>query len=339
MLGLNHQTTSSTQWAAPFLAGSSPLGRPVDVWNWNPHSVPAPALGAYATRGPTEVEQTGVYAMGRFSIADPLKLVLGARWTRWEQSAAGVRSRMPSQLTPYGGLVYSVNPLWSAYASYSRILDPQTKYDWGGRALEPVQGNNLEAGLKGELLDKRLNLNFALFEIRQRNRAVADPTHPCVGNNCWYVASGEVRSRGFEAEASGHLGPNLSLSASYTWNTTRYLSDAQNQGLPLASFAPRQILRTWLNYRLPFDDGRWSLGGGLQVQSGFYNEAQGVRLSQGGYALANLQLGYRITPKVSAALYVNNLSDRRYYQSLSGTNWNNRYGEPRSFMLSLRAEY
>ena len=42
---------------------------------------------------------------------------------------------------------------------------------------------------------------------------------------------------------------------------------------------------------------------------------------------------------LTAALNVNNVFDRGYYQSLSGTAWNNRYGEPRNVMLTLRAEY
>lgn len=84
---------------------------------------------------------------------------------------------------------------------------------------------------------------------------------------------------------------------------------------------------------------RFSIGLGLRAQSDFYNQAQGVTLRQGGYALASLRLGWRINRQLTAALQVDNLTDLRYYQSLSGTGWNNRYGEPRSATLSLRAEF
>ena len=50
-------------------------------------------------------------------------------------------------------------------------------------------------------------------------------------------------------------------------------------------------------------------------------------------------MAYRLDKHVTAALNVNNLFDRRYYQSLSGVSWNNRYGEPRSLMLTLSAQY
>jgi outer membrane receptor for ferric coprogen and ferric-rhodotorulic acid len=53
----------------------------------------------------------------------------------------------------------------------------------------------------------------------------------------------------------------------------------------------------------------------------------------------DLRMAYRLDKHLTAALNVNNLFDRRYYQSLSGTSWNNRYGEPRNVMLTLRAQY
>ncbi|MCG3784702.1 TonB-dependent siderophore receptor [Delftia acidovorans] len=343
LAGFNHQRTRSTQWAASIL--NLPQS-PVDVWNWNPHGVPLPLVGSYATRGPTETRQSGLYGMARLQLADPLKLVLGGRFTRWEQETGGaggaasrVRTRMGTQFTPYAGLVYALGPQWNAYASHARILQPQSSYTYAGELLDPVQGNNLEAGIKGALLGGRLNLGLALFEIRQKNRAQADPAHPCVGNACWYIATGEVRSRGLEAEIEGQPHRDLRLSASYTWNRTQYLQDAQNQGLPFASFTPRHILRLWASYQVPVAERRFSIGLGLRAQSDFYNQAQGVTLRQGGYALASLRLGWRINRQLTAALQVDNLTDRRYYQSLSGTGWNNRYGEPRSATLSLRAEF
>lgn len=82
-----------------------------------------------------------------------------------------------------------------------------------------------------------------------------------------------------------------------------------------------------------------SAGLGVQAQSRYSVTSGGVTLRQGGYALANARLGWRIDRHFTAALNVNNLFDKHYYQSLSGTAWNNRYGEPRSVMLSLRAQY
>ena len=336
LIGVNHLRTSTEQFSANFL---TPVGVPVDVWKWDPHSVPEPAVGPYASRGPTRMVQSGIYAMGRFSLADPLKLVLGGRVSRWKQNTSSASSRLSSEFTPYGGLVLDISPQWALYASYAQVFQPQTQTTWEGGILDPVQGSNREVGIKGGLLDGRLDASLALFNIRQRNRAQSDPAHPCAGAVCYYIAGGEVESRGIEAEVNGRIMPGLDLSLGYTYNATEYLKDAQSQGQPFARFTPKHIFRLWANTVLPGNDGRLSAGVGLQAQSAYTVQSGGVTLRQGGYALASLRIGYRINKHLSAALHVNNLFDRRYYQSLSGTSWNNRYGEPRSVALTLRMEY
>ncbi|MNV73498.1 Fe(3+)-pyochelin receptor precursor [compost metagenome] len=81
------------------------------------------------------------------------------------------------------------------------------------------------------------------------------------------------------------------------------------------------------------------MGLGVQAQSEYSVVSGATTLRQGSYMLANMRVGYRINRQLTAALNINNLFDRRYYQSLSSTAWNNRYGEPLSAMLTLRAEF
>ncbi len=335
-LGMNYQRTSLEQFSGNFLA---PVNQTVNVWDWDPGSVPEPAVGPYASRGPTKTTQSGLYAVGRFSLADPLTLVTGLRLSQWKQDGAGTSSKLSNEWTPYGGLILDITPQWSVYTSYAQIFQPQTQTTWDGQTLDPVKGTNLEAGIKGELLDGRLNTSLAVFNIRQRNRAQADPAYPCVGMSCFYVSSGEVESQGVEAEISGQPLPGLDLSLAYTYNTSKYLKDAQSQGQPFASFTPKHIARLWANYTFPWDNHRLSAGLGVQAQSAYTVQSGGLTLRQGGYALANARLGYRINKNLNAALHINNLFDRHYYQSLSGPQWNNRYGEPRNVMLTLRAQY
>uniref|UniRef100_UPI0013D92DF3 TonB-dependent siderophore receptor n=1 Tax=Stenotrophomonas maltophilia TaxID=40324 RepID=UPI0013D92DF3 len=335
-LGWNYQRTSLEQFSASFL---TPVNQPVNVWDWDPGSVPEPGIGPYASRGPTRTTQSGLYAVGRFSLADPLTLITGVRLSRWKQDGAGTSTKLGNELTPYGGVVLDIAPQWSLYASYAQIFQPQTQTTWDGKTLDPVKGTNLEAGIKGELLDGRLNTSLAFFNIRQRNRAQVDPAYPCAGMTCFYISGGEVESQGVEAEISGRPLPGLDLSLGYTYNTTKYLKDAQSQGQPFASFTPRHIARLWANYAFPWDNGRLSAGMGVQAQSAYTVQSGGVTLRQGGYALVSARVGYRINRHLSAALHLNNLFDRRYYQSISGPQWNNRYGEPRSVMLTLRAQY
>ncbi|EPG3442866.1 Fe(3+)-pyochelin receptor FptA [Pseudomonas aeruginosa] len=314
---------------------------PVNVYRWDPHGVPRPQIGQYTSPGTTTTTQKGLYALGRIKLAEPLTLVVGGRESWWDQDTPATRFKPGRQFTPYGGLIWDFARDWSWYVSYAEVYQPQAdRQTWNSEPLSPVEGKTYETGIKGELADGRLNLSLAAFLIDLENNPQEDPDHPGPPNNPFYISGGKVRSQGFELEGTGYLTPYWSLSAGYTYTSTEYLKDSQNDsGTRYSTFTPRHLLRLWSNYDLPWQDRRWSVGGGLQAQSDYSVDYRGVSMRQGGYALVNMRLGYKIDEHWTAAVNVNNLFDRTYYQSLSNPNWNNRYGEPRSFNVSLRGAF
>ncbi|MBH9351973.1 Fe(3+)-pyochelin receptor FptA [Pseudomonas aeruginosa] len=314
---------------------------PVNVYRWDPHGVPRPQIGQYTSPGTTPTPQKGLYALGRIKLAEPLTLVVGGRESWWDQDTPATRFKPGRQFTPYGGLIWDFARDWSWYVSYAEVYQPPAdRQTWNSEPLSPVEGKTYETGIKGELADGRLNLSLAAFRIDLENNPQEDPDHPGPPNNPFYISGGKVRSQGFELEGTGYLTPYWSLSAGYTYTSTEYLKDSQNDsGTRYSTFTPRHLLRLWSNYDLPWQDRRWSVGGGLQAQSDYSVDYRGVSMRQGGYALVNMRLGYKIDEHWTAAVNVNNLFDRTYYQSLSNPNWNNRYGEPRSFNVSLRGAF
>lgn len=314
---------------------------PVNVYRWDPHGVPRPQIGQYTSPGTTTTTQKGLYALGRIKLAEPLTLVVGGRESWWDQDTPATRFKPGRQFTPYGGLIWDFARDWSWYVSYAEVYQPQAdRQTWNSEPLSPVEGKTYETGIKGELADGRLNLSLAAFRIDLENNPQEDPDHPGPPNNPFYISGGKVRSQGFELEGTGYLTPYWSLSAGYTYTSTEYLKDSQNDsGTRYSTFTPRHLLRLWSNYDLPWQDRRWSVGGGLQAQSDYSVDYRGVSMRQGGYALVNMRLGYKIDEHWTAAVNVNNLFDRTYYQSLSNPNWNNRYGEPCSFNVSLRGAF
>ncbi|HBO4764501.1 TPA: Fe(3+)-pyochelin receptor FptA [Pseudomonas aeruginosa] len=314
---------------------------PVNVYRWDPHGVPRPQIGQYTSPGTTTTTQKGLYALGRIKLAEPLTLVVGGRESWWDQDTPATRFKPGRQFTPYGGLIWDFARDWSWYVSYAEVYQPQAdRQTWNSEPLSPVEGKTYETGIKGELADGRLNLSLAAFRIDLENNPQEDPDHPGLLNKPFYISGGKVRSQGFELEGTGYLTPYWSLSAGYTYTSTEYLKDSQNDsGTRYSTFTPRHLLRLWSNYDLPWQDRRWSVGGGLQAQSDYSVDYRGVSMRQGGYALVNMRLGYKIDEHWTAAVNVNNLFDRTYYQSLFNPNWNNRYGEPRSFNVSLRGAF
>ncbi len=336
IMGVSYSHASEEQFAADF---EQQLNVPVNVYRWDPHSVPKPTIGQYSSPGATKTTQKGLYGMGRIKVADPLTLIVGARESWWELKSPGDKFTENAQLTPYGGVIWDFAPDWSWYSSYSTVYQPQSAKTKEGKMLKPVEGQTLETGVKTSLFNDSLNLSAAIYQIDLKNNPQIDPRYPTGGFNNYYISGGKVRSQGFELEGTGYISDFWNVTAGYTYTDTEYLDDTQNKGDSFNTLTPRHMLRVWSDYDLPWDDRKWSIGGGVQAQSEFSTTSSKVKLRQGGYAVYNARVGYQINEYWSAAMNINNLFDRRYYSGLFSPQWNNRYGEPRSLMFTLKADF
>nr|WP_314265855.1 hypothetical protein [uncultured Moellerella sp.] len=61
----------------------------------------------------------------------------------------------------------------------------------------------------------------------------------------------------------------------------------------------------------------------------------------GVYKFRNEQLSFdsSLNGKIDGWVQQHDLFDRRYYSGLFSPQWNNRYGEPRSLMFTLKADF
>lgn len=333
----------------------------VNVFTFNPHDYPTfPTRPARAqTRTDTHTEQNGIYGSLRLTLLDPLKLSVGGRYSNYRQSVYNrvtarttARSKDSDEFTPYSALTLDITPQWTAYASYAEIFRSQAgSFKADGSPLDPATGKNYEVGIKGSLYEGRLNTSLAVFRTVEEGRSQADPNfpQPCAGSptgGACFLNDGKVRSQGFEAELSGALAPNWNAAAGYTFNTTKYLRDrtasgaaSANESQPYSTFTPKHMFRLWTNYRLPGDLNNIDVGGGVRVQSRTYKTSGTIELNQGMYALWDARVGVRLSKNVSTALNVNNIFDKKYYRTLGSERGSNWYGEPRSVMLTLHAQY
>lgn len=309
----------------------------------------------YAGTSTGKIRQNGLYGVVRYKLTEPLTLVLGGRSSNYQYdyelhrfntgSPKPAHSKHTGEFTPYGGLIYALNDQWSVYASYADIFKPQTELDVNSAALEPMEGANYELGLKGELLDGRVNTSFALFQIDQENRAVYNSGANC--DDC-YVAGGKVRTQGFDAEVSGEVLDGLQLFAGYTYTHTEYRNDPNDDvsaaGAAFNTYTPRHLLRFWADYTLPGELEQWSVGAGANIQSRNYHSnfggTDGVGdIEQAGYAVWNARVAYKINKNFSVALNGNNLFDKKYYSTIGWLYAANHYGDPRNYTVTLRADF
>ena len=331
-----------------------------DVFNPDKH-LPKPDDSyfiANSTRGgPVDsvTKQYGVYSTARLKLADPLTFVLGGRvsWYDSETDSLFINSgisqtaktKETGQVTPFTGLLLDLNENLTAYTSYSEIFTPQGNLrSESGAALKPLVGQSYELGIKGEWYGGRLNSSFNLFRTIQKDQAQTDYNSSCPSSDGYcYVNAGKVRAQGFEAEVSGELIERLQLLAGYTYTQTKTLDDIDTSlnGEAFNSYVPRHVLRMWGDYALEGALERFTLGAGVNAQSDNFRVSplSGEKISQGGYAVWNGRVGYRIDDTWSLALNGNNLFDKRYYSTIGTETFGNYYGEPRNFMVSVKADF
>lgn len=329
-----------------------------DVFNPN-HHLPQPDDSYYlanATRGgpmDMRIKQYGAYSIARLKLAEPLTLVVGSRvswyssnsdsvsYWRGEGTPVHTQAKETGQVTPFAAVLFDLNDNLTAYASYTDIFTPQGNYrTLSGATLKPLIGQSYEVGIKGEWFDGRLNSAFNLFRTIQKDAAQDDPL--CPDSSC-SQNSGKVRAQGFEAEVSGEVIDRLQLLAGYTYTQTKVLEDADaaQNGVPYNSYVPRHLLRVWADYGLSGALDRVSVGVGVNAQSSNYRVSpiSGNDMTQSGYAVWNGRVSYRIDDTWSVALNGNNLFDKRYYVTVGTEGFGNFYGEPRNFVMSLKADF
>lgn len=324
-------------------------GTPTNLYTWNRSAAPVFG-GSYVTYDSTR-SQASVYGAGRFALTDQLKLITGVKVMRYNENyvskaptvnyynaAPASESRV---VTPYGGLVYDINDVHSAYASYSAIYQPQAAQDRNGALLAPREGANYEIGLKSGWLGGRLNTAIALYQIRQSNLSESDPGYNVPGTTMQaYRTIKGANTQGIDVEINGALTPGWNVAASWAYSQTE-----NAEGKLIQTTFPRHLVKLWSTYRLPGEFSRLTVGGGVNWQSKVYSTVSAWQIGrdmyweQKAYAVANLMARYDFNDKLTATLNVNNLFDKKYIASVSDWWYSAMYGAPRSVVLNMKYKF
>ncbi|THF59442.1 TonB-dependent siderophore receptor [Pseudothauera rhizosphaerae] len=297
-------------------------------------------VGSGGTYIDQKVTQKAWFLAGRFSLAEPLKLILGTRVI--DYGVVDYKNRYndfkaENEVIPYAGLVFDLTRNLSAYASYTTIFEPQSKRDASNKQLAPVEGNTREVGLKGAFFDNRLNASLSVFKMQQENVAkvngyISGITPPQTA----YAEVDGVVSEGFEVEIAGEIRPGWNASIGYAKFRAK---DAG--GTDVNSLIPRQQFNAFTSYRLP---GAWNgltVGGGVRWQSRTYADAlflTGKKLEQKAYSVVDLMARYEIDKQWSLQLNVNNVLDEKYF-SPPESGLEIFWQEPRNASLRLKYQF
>jgi catecholate siderophore receptor len=169
----------------------------------------------------------------------------------------------------------------------------------------------LEIGGKISLLNGKLSLNGALFQIQADNVRVADPDDPTL-----QAVTFSERSRGLELTLNGRITQNWEINTGYTHLNARIvngidsntgLSDTGNRVPNVAN----DTYNLWTTY-MPNDD--WKLGTGLYVYGPRFASPDNSA-SMAGYALWNIMTTYQVSKHFNVQLNLDNVTNKYYLQS------------------------
>ncbi|MCB4825284.1 TonB-dependent siderophore receptor [Roseicella aerolata] len=161
-------------------------------------------------------DQLGVYLQDQIRAGNWV-LTLGGRhdWatTETESRLRGTTTTADDRaFTGRVGLVYLAPNGLAPFASYSTSFLPQLGTTATGAAFRPIEGEQVEVGLKFQPPGGNSFLQVAAFQITQRNGLTPDPT-----NRVFQVQTGEVEVRGVELEAVAEVTPGLRVIGAYTY--------------------------------------------------------------------------------------------------------------------------
>ena len=311
------------------------VGYPTGVDNyyaWN-GSVPQPNWNdpaAWHGENDETTRERGIYSTARWNLRDDLKLITGARISSYKRDTM----KESGVVVPYLGLVYDLNDTYSVYGSYTGIFKPQSNRDESGSTLDPLEGTNMELGLKGVFFGGRLNASAALFQLEQDNFAEATGGLTPDGGTAYRAIRG-VKTKGYEVELSGQLSEHWNLHAGYSRSVSR------RQGERVSTLAPANQVSVLASYKPGGLDGRLTLGGGARWQDKTWgdvnNPAVGgtVKHTVDDYWVFDAMATYRFRDNLTGSLNITNLFDKKYYTIFSAYSTYT-WGEPRSVNVSLR---
>ena len=356
-----------------------------------------PRVSINALLQPIYTKTTAVAAFGQvgYDLTDRLNLTVGLRFAHDDLSgptatffrATATGALIPSvpytqrrgsfdALTGSANLSYKIAPDVIAYGSYSRGNSPGG-LNVGAAALvnyTPQKVDAFELGLKSQLLNRKLQLNLALFDNEYKNLQFTQNVFINGALTPLVTNPADGRGRGVDLDAVAVVTSNIRFGAQYTYSDskiTRFtLAPAPAPqvnflGVPLVR-SPKHSANGSVTLTGDVGPGKLLFTADESYTSSYTNDYQGAaagtaypgipgRLAAGvtttqvlalyrtpGYATTNLNASYTLG-NVQISGFVRNLFDHQYVAAILGfdavTYPQELPGEPRTFEVSVRYKF
>ncbi|MEH2167338.1 MAG: TonB-dependent siderophore receptor [Nostoc sp.] len=260
-----------------------------------------------------------LYFQDQITLLKNLKLLAGGRFDlvrSIDENFLGERfvDKTETAFTPRVGIVYQpIEPI-SLYLSYSKSFNPVIfGTSRTGARFQPEKGEQLEVGLKADLIPDKLSATLAFYDLVKQNVLIADPD-----DSRFSIQTGEQKSRGVEFSLTGSPVKGWNIAVGYAYTDAFVSKDItipigdQLAGVPANQFG------LWTSYEIQAGS-LTGLGFGLGL---FYVDDRKASLPNtdvelASYLRADASVFYRRN-NWKVQVNINNLGNTQYYNSYGG---------------------
>jgi iron complex outermembrane receptor protein len=181
--------------------------------------------------------------------------------------------------------------------------------------FKPEQANQLEGGVKLDVLDGKLNASVSVYNIKVTDVIRTDPSNPF-----YSIQDGTQISKGVDAEVVAAPFAGLSLVAGIGYNDSKYeKTDTDVEGLRPATAGSPWVANWWVSYRLQAPSLKGlgvGFGGNYASDNKVYNSKSLGAFILPEYTVLNASVFYD-QPKFRIAVKVDNLTNEKYWVGYS----------------------
>ena len=288
--------------------------------------------------------QTGFYVQDQMKL-DRWVLLVGARKDKATSDTFNrinntTTLQYDEAVTRRAGLLYLFDVGIAPYFNYSKSFSPQPGVSRLSVPFKSTTGRQYEAGVKYEPQTFRGLFTLAAFDIARQNVLTPDPVNPLFS-----VQTGEVVSKGIEAEGKVSLTEGLDLVAAYTFLNVKV---TKSNGLDLGKWPvgiPAHAAALWADYTFRYGP-LWGFGAGAGVRFVGPTWADTINTVQvPSYTLVDAAIHYdlaglsRELAGFKLAVNATNLFDQTYVSSCLAAPNQCFYGLRRTVIATLRYQW
>ena len=299
-----YENQAYTRTGLPLLSLLDPVYLPMDP----SVVVSTPGNNAYGT-----ANTAAAFANDTVKFSDQWQAVAGLRRDRFEAtldnsiSAPAVATQTVYFTSKRAGMIFQPSYEQSYYVSYGTSFDPSLEtltVTNNTQALPPEKNRSYEIGAKWDLLDDKLDLTAALFDVDKTNARTQVSTTE-------YELSGNIRVRGGEVGVAGHVTEQWQVFAGYTRLNADIVKASDGTQGNVPANTPKNSATLWNSVKLSTE---WEVGGGATYLSQRF-AANNNLVTVPGYTRWDAMVAWH-QPKYDVQLNVLNIGDKKYLDAL-----------------------